>query len=105
MRSKSKTAHLKVDTRATSVRITSEPRVSLTRFGYTPFVKVQVSKTGERRLLFINARTLAVQLEPLRNENNGKFKGLEFSIQKESQDQKAPYVLSKSNNSNQRRSH
>ena len=61
--------------------------------GYAPIVTVKVDKTGLDYILYISAKSLTEQLEPLRKNNGDQFTGLKFSIRKESEDKMAKYEL------------
>jgi len=61
--------------------------------GYAPILTVKVDKSGLDYILFISAKSLTEQLEPLRKKNGDKFIGLKFSIRKESDDKMAKYEL------------
>ncbi len=61
--------------------------------GYAPIVPVKVDKTGLEYILYISAKSLTEQLEPLRKHNGDQFTGLKFSIRKESKDRMAKYEL------------
>jgi len=50
-------------------------------------------ESKENYFILISAKSLANQLEDLRNENNGRLNGLEFSIKKENDSSEALYVL------------
>jgi len=73
--------------------ITSEPYVVFTKRGYQPAVDIIDTKTKKEFFLYIGAKSLAVPLETLRQENDGNFKGLEFWVRKESNDRMARYVI------------
>ena len=62
-------------------------------FGYAPVLPVRNEATGQDYILYISAKSLSEQLEPLRTKNGGAFKGLRFSIRKESENQMAKYEL------------
>jgi hypothetical protein len=78
----------------TILEVTSEPYLVLTFRGYTGAIEVLELATGSRYELLIGGiKSLAECLEPLRASNNGAFKGLRFSIRKESEDRFSPYVV------------
>jgi hypothetical protein len=86
-------ASLKVGTAWTELEVASEPDVVLTFRGYAPVLEVRVVQSGLIKHLYISAKSLSVELENLRRQNKGAFKGLRFRLRKESADQTAPYVL------------
>jgi hypothetical protein len=89
----SRQPQLKVGIGWINVTVTGPVDVALTFKGYAPVLPVKVNKTGLDYLLYISARSLAEQLEPLRKKNIGSFAGLTFSIRKESDDKYAAYEL------------
>lgn len=85
---------LKVNTEPVRLRIVSEPYVIFSPYGYQAAIDVWQIKKRRKKRLFLSARTLAVQLEAIRKENEMKnFSGIEFWINKESNSRKSPYVL------------
>jgi len=61
--------------------------------GYAPVLPVRKEATQQEYILYISAKSLTEQLEPLRKKNGMEFIGLKFSIRKESGDQMAKYEL------------
>jgi len=84
---------LKIDAEPKRIQILSEPFLILTRIGYQPAVRIKIKKTKQDFVLFISPKTLSIQLEDLRMENNSQFVGLEFWIRKESYERTAPYII------------
>ena len=84
---------LKVRTEWIELEILSEPDVVITFYGYAPYLRVRKSKTGAEYRFYISAKSLAEPLEELRNKNNGIFKGIRFSVRKESMEQTAQYEV------------
>ena len=85
--------YMRVDAEPKLLQITSEPYVIFTKRGYQPVVNVLEKKRKMNLILFISPVTLTRQLEPLREENNGQFIGLEFWIRKESYEKTSSYIL------------
>ena len=78
----------------TVLEIVSEPYLVVTFRGYTPAVQVRESATGACYDLLIGGiKSLAEGLEALRPSNGGKFKGLRFTIKKESSDRFSRYQI------------
>ena len=75
-------AALKITTKWTEIEILSEPKVLLTFRGYAPVLLVMVDGKKIPRSLFIQAKSIATQLEEMRVDNNGKFTGLKFRLRK-----------------------
>ena len=87
------TPFLKVSTEWIELEILSEPDVVITFYGYAPYLRVRKIKTGAEYRFYISAKSLAKPLEELRNNNNGVFKGIRFSVRKESMEQMAQYEI------------
>lgn len=86
---------LKVDTEAIRIRLTSEPYVVYNSFGYQPAIDVWHIKKRRTYRLYLSARSLSSQLERIRDANNlARFTGIEFWINKVSDQRTAPYILS-----------
>lgn len=83
---------LVVGTEEQVVTIVSEPTVAFTYRGYVPAVIVQI-ETGEERLLYISAASIANPLEPIRQKNQGRFAGIKLALRKESADRFAKYIV------------
>ena len=86
---------LKVNTGWINIEIVSESDAQLTFKGYAPIIKVKVEKSGLVKMLYISAKSLAEKLEPLRQDNKGRFTGLRLKIRKESEDRFASYLVEK----------
>ena len=84
---------LKVSTEWIELEIISDSDVIITTFGYAPFLRVREIKTGTEYRFYISAKSLAAPLEELRNNNNGIFKGIRFSVRKESMERVAQYEI------------
>jgi hypothetical protein len=48
---------------------------------------------GEKKMLYISSYSISAALEPLVEENDGKFAGIKLRISKESDDRFAKYVV------------
>ena len=85
---------LRIDTETIKVRLISEPYVVFNSYGYQPAIDVWHIKKKRKFRLFLSARTLSTELEKIRGSNNlNDFNGIEFWINKASDDRKAAYVL------------
>jgi hypothetical protein len=91
--SSQKLPQLKVGTGWVDIKVLSEPTVIATFKGYAPVLHVIVKRTKLEYLLYISAKSIAANLEPLRQINNNAFTGLEFSIRKANDDSFAPYEI------------
>jgi hypothetical protein len=90
---KSEQPNLRVGTADTEIEILSDPYVVYTFRGYAPVVDVRVVRSGMPFVMFVSARSLASELEEMR-EAKGSLVGLRCRIRKESSDQFARYILS-----------
>ena len=84
---------LKISTGWVNVSVTGEPTVKMSFRGYAPVLPVQVVETKLDYLLYISAKSLSAELEPLRDSNDGKFLGLQFSLRKSSSEQTSAYEV------------
>ena len=85
---------LKVSSEAIRIRLTSEPYVVFTAFGYQAAIDIWHTKKKRTMRLLLSARTLSMQLEAIRNSNSmSQFKGIEFWICKETDERRSPYKL------------
>ena len=84
---------LRVGTDWIAISVTGPVDVIATLHGYAPVLPVRKENMGQEYILYISAKSLSEQLEPLRQNNGGGFPGLKFSIRKESEDQMAKYQL------------
>lgn len=73
--------------------IVSEPYVVLTYRGYAPVVDVMVREESEPRVMYISASSLSHGIEEQREKNNGKFKGINLRVRKESNERFAKYIV------------
>jgi hypothetical protein len=84
---------LAVGTEEQMVTILTEPVAVFTYRGYVPAVSVRVEPTGEEKLLYISAASIAHPLESLRQKNEGRFSGIRIGVKKESSDRFAKYIV------------
>ena len=84
---------LRVSVDPVVVTIVSEPFVVFTRRGYAPVVNVEAAGSPEKKILYISSSSLAAALDPMVEQNGGKFLGLKFSVKKESTDKFAKYIV------------
>ena len=89
------TERIKIDsTKPVRMKITSEPYVMHTWMGYAAVVDVLVLPNKERQFfLFIGPKTLATPIEKLREANGGQFIGIQFSVRRDYDAQRAPYIV------------
>ena len=88
-----KPIQLKVGTAWSELVVIGEPMVIQTFKGYAPVLPEKVKATGLDYFMYISAKSIAEELEPLRQKNDGKFLGLEFSVRKASEDRFAVYEV------------
>ena len=84
-------SNLKVGVDTVNVDIISEPYVVMSFRGYAPVV--DVSGPDGKQILFISSKSISQGLDPLVQENGGKFQGLKLRLHKESDDRMAAYVV------------
>lgn len=75
------------------LEVVAGPDVVPTFKGYAPILIVRKTRTEQENTLYIAAKSICEQLEPLRAANNGDFKGLRFQIRKQSSDRFARYEV------------
>ena len=85
--------NLKVGVNAVVVEVVSEPYVVMSFRGYAPVMDVQ--GPDGKQILFISSKSISEGLEPLRQQNGGKFTGLKLKLRKETEDRMAPYIVEK----------
>ena len=86
---------IKIDTEAIRIRVSGEPYVVYSPFGYQAAVDIWHIKRKRKMRLYLSAKTLATQLESIRNSNDlEQFAGIEFWINKDSDKRNSGYVLS-----------
>jgi len=85
---------LKVDTEPRRLLVTTEPYVVFTALGYQAAMDVYERKTKRHWSIYIGAVSISKSLCTLVNANAGSAIGLEFWINKESDNQKSKYILS-----------
>ena len=83
---------IKITTEEVTLEIISEPYARFTHRGYAPVVNVKVDD-GETKALYISSSTLAKAINPMVENQDGKFLGLKFSVKKESDDKFAKYEV------------
>ena len=64
------------------IEIISEPDIYITARGYVPVVRVKADGHKIPRLLIISAKSIALPMEEMRQDNSGQFLGLRFSLRK-----------------------
>jgi len=95
MEESEKLEYLIISTDAIVVEIFSEPKVVMTYRGYAPVVEVRVKGETQKRLMYINSKSISTTLETFRLENSGQFTGIKLRIRKESNDKFAKYIIDK----------
>ena len=86
-------SNLKVGVETVNVEIVSEPHVVMSFRGYAPVV--DVTGPDGKQILFISSKSISQGLDPLVQENGGKFQGLKLKLRKESDDRMAAYIVEK----------
>jgi hypothetical protein len=89
------TSPLKVGESWIDIEVLGDSDVVLTFKGYVPILPVRVLHSGLSKFLYIGAKSISTQLEALRKDNGGGFKGLSIRIRKESSDKFSPYIIEK----------
>ena len=85
---------LKVGTDWITITVTGTVEViTSSSYGYAPVLPVRNEATGQDYILYIATKSIMEHLEPLRINNGGGFRGLRFSIRKESANPMAKYEL------------
>ncbi|MBN1384182.1 MAG: hypothetical protein JW983_04780 [Elusimicrobia bacterium] len=76
-----------------AIEIVSEPYVVNTYHGFAPVVDAKLEDKQEVKIMYIGAKSLADPLSQMLKQNKGKFTGLKLKIKKESNDNRAPYIV------------
>ncbi|MDB4184078.1 hypothetical protein N9751_00885 [Alphaproteobacteria bacterium] len=87
---------LKFNSNPIQIIITSEPYVIFTDFlGYQPVINVKKAIEGdvEEFLVYISAKSFSRSLKTFVDSNDYKFKGLELTIYKESDERMSKYIV------------
>ena len=86
---------LKIDREAIKIRLLGEPYVVYNSFGYQAAIDIWHIKKKRKFRLYLSAKSLASQLEEIRKANAlENFTGIEFWINKGSEERTSAYVLS-----------
>ena len=91
--SKDNIPSLKVGTGWIDLEVISEPDVVLTFKGYAPILRVRKLSNDLEFVLYISAKSLGASLEKFRENNNGVFTGVQFSVRKKDTTPMAPYEI------------
>jgi hypothetical protein len=83
---------LKVTTDELELEVLCEPFVTYTRRGYAPMVDVKDLTTGKEHSLYVQAASLALPLERIR-EQRGRLTGVRIAVAKESAAPTAKYSV------------
>ena len=86
-------APLKITTEWIDLEVLSGADVLLTFKGYAPILLVRVLGKKIPRVLYINAKSIATELEDMRSDNRGNFTGLKFRIRKSGPEKTDVYEL------------
>jgi hypothetical protein len=81
------------DTEPRKVTIVSEPYLILNNRGYAPAVDVVEARSKAKKYMYIAAKSISFLVDTMRQENNGRFIGIEFWIWKESDDKGATFKI------------
>lgn len=85
-------ATLKVGTSDTLVKVLAGPFLKATRFGYQPYLVVEVLKSGVQYVFFLSAKSIADKLEPLRSSAHG-WAGQKLRIRRASEERTSAYII------------
>jgi len=77
----------------TDLEILSEPYVVITFKGYVAAVEVLDIGSDDRYELLIAAKSLSDGMEPIRQENGGKFTGMRIRIKKDGEERTSRYIV------------
>jgi hypothetical protein len=86
-------SRLNVTVKPIAIEIESDPYLVATRFGYAPMVTVKLINGGLEHSFLISSLSVTEALEKLRAGNRGKLSGLRVAVSRESNDQRAKYVI------------
>lgn len=86
------TPRLSVEEDWIEVEVRSDPFVVPTSLGYSPAILVRRPAAHHSEHLFIGAKSLAIELEPLRHKH-GTLMGAQIGIRKKGPERTAPYQL------------
>tara|TARA_B100002003_G_C13677689_1_gene342596 strand:- start:55 stop:336 length:282 start_codon:yes stop_codon:yes gene_type:complete len=84
---------IKFSTDPLHILFTSEPYVIHTRFGFQAVIDAKNALNDEEGIVFLSPSSLANRLNEIIKKRDNKFKDLELIIFKESEEQKAKYVV------------
>ncbi len=86
--------NLKFDSNQKQIVFTSEPYVIYSEYlGYQPVINAKVDFEEIEYLIYLSAKSLSRQLEPIVKKNGNKFTGIELIIFKESDDRRSKYIV------------
>tara|TARA_X000000950_G_scaffold266160_1_gene341334 strand:- start:3747 stop:4034 length:288 start_codon:yes stop_codon:yes gene_type:complete len=86
--------NLKFDSEQKQIIFTSEPYVIYSEYlGYQPVINAKLDFEDKEYLVYLSAKSLSRQLEPIVQKNGNKFTGIELVIFKESDDRRSKYVV------------
>jgi hypothetical protein len=84
---------LKIGTGWLELKIVGEPDVLVTFKGYAPVLPVRLIKNDLEYYLYISAKSISEKLEPMRQNNNGFFSGINIAVRKISEDKFSAYDM------------
>jgi len=85
---------LLIDTNPVKLRVLSEVYLVYTsRRVYAPAIDVQNIKSKIKSSVWVSASSIATRLEEIREINQGGIVGIEFWLEKDSDDKFAKYIL------------
>ena len=86
--------NLKFDSNQKQIVFTSEPYVIYSEYlAYQPVINAKVDFEEIEYLIYLSAKSLSRQLEPIVKKNGNKFTGIELIIFKESDDRRSKYIV------------
>ena len=86
--------NLKFDSSQKQITFTSEPYVIYTEFlGYQPVINARLDFENKEYIVYLSAKSLARQLEPIIRKNDNKFTGIELIIFKDGDEKMSKYIV------------
>ena len=77
----------------TDLDMLSEPYVVITFKGYVAALEVLDIASNDHYEFLIAAKSLSDGMEPIRQENGGKFTGMQINIKKDSEERTSRYIV------------
>jgi hypothetical protein len=87
------TSRFRTLTSWTDLEIISEPYVVVTFKGYVAALEVLDVGNNDRYELLIAAKSLSDAMEPIRQDNGGRFTGMKIRIKKDGEERTSRYIV------------